>query len=73
MGNNLDKCCGRAGTHEELKMFYELPMTNTPKGSFAGKDRVLSTSMFEDELVPFSEKQVQAHGWLNILRITDDV
>ena len=66
----MDKCCGRAGTHEELKQFYELPMPYTPtRGSF---QRVPSTEM-TDEDIPFGEKQVQAHGWIHVLKITDEV
>lgn len=50
----MDKCCGRAGTHEEMKQFYEAPMPYTPiKGSL---NRVPSTAMSDEETPPFGEK-----------------
>ena len=62
--NGVDKCCGRAGTHEEMKNFYDKPMPFTPvKGRSI---RMLSTGMSEEDTPPFGEKQVQAHGWIYI-------
>jgi hypothetical protein len=36
---------------------------------------VLSTAMSDQEnpTPPFDEKQVQAHGWINILKITEEI
>ena len=54
--NGVDKCCGRAGTHEEMKNFYDKPMPYTPiKGRSL---RMPSTSMSEEDTPPFGEKQV---------------
>lgn len=67
----MDKCCGRAGTHSELKQFYDGPMAYTPtRGT---QYRVISTGMSEDDTPPFTQKQVQAHGWITIQKITDEV
>lgn len=52
----MDKCCGRAGTHEEMKNFYERPMPYTPVKT--GSYRMPSTSMSEEDTPPFGEKQV---------------
>jgi hypothetical protein len=64
----MDKCCGSAGTHEELKSYYDPPIPLTPvRGSY----RVPSTTMSEEDSVPFSDKQVQAHGWLFAMKLSE--
>ena len=58
MGNNMDRCCGRAGTHEELRQFYDAPMPYTPtRGSFF---REPSSTLLSDEdaTPPFDDRQV---------------
>lgn len=52
--NTMDKCCGRAGTHEEMKNFYEKPKPYTPKPY--GNNMLPRTTMSEEDTPPFGEK-----------------
>lgn len=57
MGNQMDQCCGGAGTHEELKQYYSKPATFTPQRKGRPIQKSLQTSMSKEqrENPPFDE------------------